>query len=35
MCGRYVRTTPIEQFAELFHAQCHPDCWVSYGKQPG
>ena len=34
MCGRFVRTTPIEQFAELFYAQGHPDCWPSYNIAP-
>jgi putative SOS response-associated peptidase YedK len=34
MCGRFVRTTPIEQFAELFHAQGHPECWPSYNIAP-
>jgi putative SOS response-associated peptidase YedK len=34
MCGRFVITSPIEQFAELFHAQGHPDCWASYNIAP-
>ena len=34
MCGRYVRTTPIEQFAELFQAEGHPECWPSYNIPP-
>jgi putative SOS response-associated peptidase YedK len=34
MCGRYVRTTPIEQFAKLFHAEGHPECWPSYNIPP-
>ena len=34
MCGRYIRTTPIEQFAELFHAEGHPECWPSYNIPP-
>ena len=34
MCGRYVRTTPIERFATLFHAQGHPESWASYNIAP-
>ena len=34
MCGRFVRTTPIDQFAELFHAQGHPESWASYNIAP-
>ena len=34
MCGRFVRTTPIDQFADLFQAQGHPDCWASYNIAP-
>ena len=34
MCGRYVRTTPIEQFAKLFHAEGHPECWPSHNIAP-
>ncbi|HRH75620.1 MAG TPA: SOS response-associated peptidase [Zoogloea sp.] len=34
MCGRYVRITPIAQFAYLFQAQGHPDCWASYNIAP-
>ena len=34
MCGRYVRITPIDQFADLIHAQGHPDCWASYNIAP-
>lgn len=34
MCGRFVRTTPIDQFAELFHAQGHPESWASFNIAP-
>ena len=34
MCGRYFRTTPIERFAMLFHAQGHPESWASYNIAP-
>jgi putative SOS response-associated peptidase YedK len=34
MCGRYIRTTPIEQFAQLFQAEGHPECWPSYNIAP-
>ena len=34
MCGRYIQTTPIEQFAELFQAKGHPECWPSYNIAP-
>ena len=34
MCGRYVRTTPIERFAMLFYAQGHPESWASYNIAP-
>ena len=34
MCGRYVRTTPIEQFARLFRAEGQPECSPSYNIPP-
>ncbi len=34
MCGRYVRTTPIERFARLFRAEGQPECWPSYNIPP-
>jgi putative SOS response-associated peptidase YedK len=34
MCGRFIRTTPIEQFAKLFQAHGHPESWASYNIAP-
>ena len=34
MCGRFVRTTAIECFAELFHALGHPKNWASFNIAP-
>ena len=34
MCGRYIRTTPMEEFAKLFNAEGHPECWPSYNIPP-
>lgn len=35
MCGRFVRTTPVERFAELFGADGHPPGPPSHNISPG
>ena len=35
MCGRFVRTSPVERFAELFGAAGHPAAQPSHNIAPG
>lgn len=35
MCGRFVRTSPVERFAELFDAAGHPATLPSHNIAPG
>lgn len=35
MCGRFVRTSPVERFAELFGADGHPPAPPSHNIAPG